>query len=325
MKLDRHGFFARFGALLPPWHAMATTAVLILPVVGATVGAYVASGKPAALAVVFGFATLVAAARSLPTWPDYLLAGAVVVAGAVGAVLAAGHTGRVVVAVSAAALLQYPLNRRTVGAAALFPLLVFAVAGVSSADQPVLGVALWSAVGAALPWAMLRMAKATAPPAPLGRVAALRHSLLLTACCAGLTWYALDTHFVHGLWLILTLCLVFRPVPGETRRRAAERVIGTVSGAVFSGLLLAVASTAAALVLGVVCNVFSVAWSLKAAPYRNVAFWATPGALLIGGAGSAVDLALDRVAVTLAVAALAGVLATVFLPDPPETATPGEL
>lgn len=304
-----------FGVVVPPWRLTMTAVVLLVPVAVGLVAAYLISGTLAALALVFVFLSVVGAAMSLPTWPDYVLISLAAVAGCVGGVLAAGHTGWSVAAVSAAALLQYPLNRRTVAAASMLPVTVFVMTS-ASAGGPILAVALWAAVGGGLALLIFKLAKVHGSPKPVDRLTAVRHTLLLTACCAVLTWIALETRFVHGLWLILTLCLVFVPQPDLSRHRAVDRIIATISGGAASAVvLLTISNRGVVVALGLICIVLSVAWSLKQdVPYRNSVFWTTPGALLLAGAGSVASLVVDRVLVTIAVALLAGILAAKFLP-----------
>ncbi|MFI6321035.1 FUSC family protein [Nonomuraea sp. NPDC050556] len=304
-----------FGVVVPPWRLTMTAVVLLIPVATGLVAAYLTSGTVAALALVFVFLSVVGAAMSLPVWPDYVLVSLTAVAGCVGGLLAAGHTGWSVTVVSLAALLQYFFNRRTVAAASMLPVTVFVLAS-APAGQPVLPAALWAAAGAALALLIFKLAKVHGSPKPLDRVTALRHALLLTACCAVLTWIALETRFVHGLWLILTLCLVFVPHPDQSRRRAVDRIIATISGGAASAIvLLTIPNRGVVVALGLACIILSVAWSLKDdVPYRNSVFWTTPGALLLAGAGSVATLVMDRVLVTIAIALLAGLLAVRFLP-----------
>ncbi|MGW0659885.1 FUSC family protein [Streptodolium elevatio] len=310
----------RFGAVPPPWKQTKSVLVILAPILGAAAAVYAVAGTLPAVALLFAVIVSVTAVPALPLWPDCVVLAAATVAATVGGLLAAGHTGWSVAVVSAAGLCLYVANRRTAGAASYLPMAAFVQAGSGGAasDKPLLAVGLAAAAGVAFAALMIKPAKLHLPRSPVDRRTALRHSLLMAACCAVATWVSFGFHLIHGMWVMLTLCVVFVPTPGQGPRKAVDRVVATVAGGVASFVLLVTVPKQVTLLVAVVCIVFSVAWSLKGlAVYRKTVFWTTPGALLMGGAATPGDLVLNRVVITIVVAAVAGTLASVFLVQPP--------
>jgi Fusaric acid resistance protein-like len=75
------------------------------------------------------------------------------------------------------------------------------------------------------------------PAHPFRSPVVWRHAALAAVGAGALSWVALQWDMPHGYWAVLTLGLVFCPVPGETWRFAWNRTLGTLTGAVFAGLV----------------------------------------------------------------------------------------
>jgi len=88
------------------------------------------------------------------------------------------------------------------------------------------------------------------------------------------------THYTHGYWLAMTSIIVLQPYTGETVRKSAQRVLGTVAGAVLAAVLAsAIHAEWALLIVIAVGAAFSVA--LYAVDYAWYCFFLTPTIVLL--------------------------------------------
>lgn len=62
----------------------------------------------------------------------------------------------------------------------------------------------------------------------------LRVALLLMMSVAAYKWFDIP----HGYWIALTVLVVLQPDYGATRRKAGQRLAGTLAGSAFGSLLL---------------------------------------------------------------------------------------
>lgn len=318
LRQRAHSARSLVGAVVPAPLASLKAAVLLVPILAVAAVAVAVSGPPAGLAVFLQILLVLGAAITLPRWPDVTLIAAAGIAACVAGLLVAGHTGWTVAAVALAALAQYPANRRSAGSASVLPVIVFVFASMPNPAVTMSIIAGWAAVGALAATALVAVLHAHVPAQPVERVAALRHCLLLAAGCVVLTWAALALHLLKGLWLVLTLCVVFVPVPGQSRLKALDRAVGTCAGGILAAVLLLIVSPQWALALAVICAVFATTWMLQG-NYRGGVFWLTPAVLLSAGAGAATlgfELVLDRVVATAAVSLLAAAMALLLPPTP---------
>jgi uncharacterized membrane protein YccC len=87
-------------------------------------------------------------------------------------------------------------------------------------------------------------------------------------------------HVTHGYWLAMTSLIVLRPFAGETVRRSAERVVGTVLGGILAALLTAVLPSETALfaviVIGATCAI-----AIYTVDYAWYCFFLTPTIVLL--------------------------------------------
>jgi uncharacterized membrane protein YccC len=107
-----------------------------------------------------------------------------------------------------------------------------------------------------------------------------RHALRLAAVVTVDLLLLRLIHVTHGYWLAMTSLIVLRPFAGETVRRSAERVAGTVAGGILAAAFTAAASTQTeVLILVVLCASASVA--LIAVDYAWYCFFVTPAIVLL--------------------------------------------
>ena len=84
----------------------------------------------------------------------------------------------------------------------------------------------------------------------------------------------------HGYWLIITVLVIVKPIFADTRRRAVERVTGSVAGGIFAVIVAAFVRDLA--VIDVLLVVFSVlAFSHVRSNYGVYVFFLTPFVVLM--------------------------------------------
>lgn len=88
---------------------------------------------------------------------------------------------------------------------------------------------------------------------------ALRVSLGLCLAVFIFKFYQID----HGYWIALTMIIVIQPYYGATRKKGAERIIGTVGGVVLGGLIMLLPLPHEAFVVLLVIVSFFVAYFLR--------------------------------------------------------------
>jgi uncharacterized membrane protein YccC len=107
-----------------------------------------------------------------------------------------------------------------------------------------------------------------------------RYALRIAAVVAVDTVLMRSIHVTHGYWLAMTSLIVLRPFAGETVRRSAERVAGTVAGGIFAAAVTAVFSSHnEILAIVVLCAAGAVA--LYAVDYAWYCFFLTPTIVLL--------------------------------------------
>lgn len=107
-----------------------------------------------------------------------------------------------------------------------------------------------------------------------------RHALRLSAVIVVDVLLTRYIHVTHSYWFAMTSLIVLRPFAGETVRRSAERVTGTLAGGLLAASFTAVFSHQAELLLLVVlCSAGSVAF--YAVEYAWYCFFVTPAIVLL--------------------------------------------
>lgn len=136
------------------------------------------------------------------------------------------------------------------------------------------------------------------------------------AVCAGLgTLLYRWAEIPHGYWLPFTVVVVMQPDYGSTRRRAWQRLAGTLAGSVVASAILWGNLPAGLHVVGIGLGVFGFAFHLKR-NYAAAVFCATIFVVMLlehTGAGGT-HLALERIGATLAGGVIALGAAMLFWP-----------
>ncbi len=296
----------------PPRQALRLAVVLVALLGLVALGGWVVGGAVAALGVLFGGLVGLAAGLSDVGWSWRLALAATSAVAAVLGSLAADQPVAAGVVVGLAGLAQAPFTRRGAKLAMMLPVVPALTASLDLPGRPV-ALAAWLAVGVvaiALLAAALRIS-GEAHPAPRGE--AVRHAVA-TAVVAGVgLGVARALEIGHGYWLVIAVASVLAVSRDATGREAAERVGGTLSGAVVAIVIVALLPLWASLVVAAVLLVLSVAWAV-AQQVRLSAAAASAAVVLVGSGGlvgSGAELAAERLALTLVGAALA--LGTVAL------------
>lgn len=119
----------------------------------------------------------------------------------------------------------------------------------------------------------------------------------------------------RGYWLPLTIVIVLQPDYGSTRRRAGQRLFGTLAGGALAAAVLWLRFPAAALNAALAVSIFCFAVSLRRS-YTTAVFFITLmlALLLRSGATPTAQLVAERLACTVAGGLLALLAALLFWP-----------
>ena len=119
----------------------------------------------------------------------------------------------------------------------------------------------------------------------------------------------------HGYWLPFTVVVVLQPDYGSTRRRAAQRTVGTLLGSILGSALLWLHLPFAALMTATAVTMFAFGYTVKR-NYAVAILFVTLFIVLLTEAGGPVTVAftVERLASTVAGGALALLAAMFFWP-----------
>ncbi|QYM78070.1 FUSC family protein [Horticoccus luteus] len=140
-----------------------------------------------------------------------------------------------------------------------------------------------------------------------------RLTVLLVAGVAAFKGFGL----AHGYWLPLTIVVVLQPDYGSTRRRAAQRLLGTLTGVALASLIVSLPLPAGLLTAIIGLTMFGFAYYVRNHYGRAVFFVTIMVVCLLGAAGAAgggYAVALERLLATAAGGALAMLAALLFWP-----------
>ncbi|MFO1539822.1 MAG: FUSC family protein, partial [Chloroflexota bacterium] len=185
---------------------------------------------------------------------------------------------------------------------------------------PLAGIALgglWVAAAAAL------LLRGRMPPGPvlLPEAVAVRYAAALAVALFAAGWLIGSSGDAHGYWLVTALVAVFQPDPAASRRRAAERVIGVLAGALAGGALVASGLPAGPLLLVAAVAAPVAVYTLLGGDGSGRA-WLTLALVCAAGPGAiGVHVAEVRVVATLVAVGLA-VAATALIPPVEVTVGP---
>jgi uncharacterized membrane protein YccC len=152
------------------------------------------------------------------------------------------------------------------------------------------------------------------PPAQMDPVLfryTLRVAVLLMMSVAAYKWFDIP----HGYWIAFTVLVVLQPDYGATRRKAGQRLAGTLTGSAFGSLLLWVKMRIGVLVLFASLAAFGFAYFFRSR-YSFAVFFVTVMIVLMTEAMIPVDLSFTvaRLLSTLAGGALAILAAFLLWP-----------
>lgn len=169
----------------------------------------------------------------------------------------------------------------------------------------------WMLVGALIPPLILRKASKPTQFVGVPQATAWWHAAAMAALVGPSVYLVNRYQLPHGYWLPMTMTVVLRPYGSETLKRARQRVAGTLAGAVLAVAMVLVVPPRAALAMAAAMMFLMLAYAL-ASRYSEQVMFMTPFMVLVGAKGvqgSAVNLALERVGLTLVGVLLAGVTA----------------
>jgi Fusaric acid resistance protein-like len=292
----------------PPRQAVRLAVVLValIGVVGFL--GWLVGGGVAALGVLLGAVVGLGAAVADVGWAWRLALAAGASAFAVLGALTDGRSLAAGAVVAVAALAQVPFTVQGAKIAMMLPVVPALTASLDLPGPPA-AFGGWLAVGtlAVAVLAALLGASGEARPTPRGE--AVRHAVATAVVAGGGLAVARVLAIGHGYWFVIAVATVLAVSPDETGREAAERVAGTLGGALAAILLVAVLPAAVALGVAAALLVLSVAWAV-AQQVRLSAAAATAVVVLLGSGGlvgPGAELAVERLLLTLVGAVLAAV------------------
>ena len=109
------------------------------------------------------------------------------------------------------------------------------------------------------------------PAPPMGYRLVWRHACATALSCEIVLFLTVWQQVPHGYWVVVTLCVVLHPVPGETTGAAQDRIIGTAVGAIAAIPLAVLLPVWASLLAALGCAIIIASW-----PARNgswFSFW----------------------------------------------------
>jgi hypothetical protein len=292
--------------LVPPRQALdltirTTTPLLLAGAVGAWFG-----GALAVAGIVLGVATAALSAVCVVPASTRAVLAALTVAAAAAGLAAHGDPALAAVCVGVAGLAQAPLNTRVAGAGVMLPVLV-AIFATTELAVPAVPLGWWLLVGFTAMTVVCRVSGIALPTPHVPADVAWRHSVAMAVAGATAVYTTITLQIDHGHWLVLTLAFVLRPVPGETRKAARDRTLGTVGGAFVAVALVLLLPTPALVLAAVIGAVLLVGWAV-AGDLRKQNYFGSAVVVLASSSGlitGAVDAATDRLVLTFVGALLA--------------------
>jgi len=202
---------------------------------------------------------------------------------------------------------------RATGTATTLPILV-AVFATTSSPQPPVAAGGWVLVGGTYLLIVARLLGIRRPAPPMGYRLVWRHACATALSCEIVLFLTVWQQVPHGYWVVVTLCVVLHPVPGETTGAAQDRIIGTAVGAIAAIPLAVLLPVWASLLAALGCAIIMVGWAAVGDGRRQAVFL-TPVIVLVGSGGlsaSSFELAITRLLLSVVGAALAVALALVL-------------
>ena len=145
--------------------------------------------------------------------------------------------------------------------------------------------------------------------------ALLRYTLRIAVLTLAGTAVMKTLHLPHGYWLPFTMVVVLQPDYGSTRRKAAQRLVGTLAGSILASLMLWLRLPFAAVMAATVATSFLFGYFIKR-NYGVAVIFITLFVVLLTEANGPVTwtLTAERLACTAAGGGLALLAALIFWP-----------
>ena len=279
-------------------------AVLIVPLVIA----YLTGGIGAAVGLGVGYLASTQSALSLRWYQSLALSLTAAMTGVV-AVALRGQPLAAAFFVALCCLLVAPANQLRDGLMAGVPTAASVLVAVPvTIDAPrTFG---WMLVGGVvLALVATRLPSRPTPSVGVGQLENWRHAVVMALAVGPVVYLVLALDVPHGYWIALTLTVVLRPFHDETRRKALQRVAGTIGGVVLSLLLAAVLPVWGVGVALALCLVMVIAYGLTG-DYTKQVLFLTPTVVLVGSADQVGVMVAERGVATFVGAVLAGLIGT---------------
>lgn len=290
-----------------PRRVLLFSAVLAAVLAGVFVGVLLLAGVPAALGLGMGFLAGTRPAISLTARGAMVLAIPIALAGAVGTGLREQPFAAACF-VALCCVMAAPAGMRQDGLLAGLPTAAAVLVCVPGSYDPG-WIAGWMIAGSLLLVAISVVAKfPRSPQVGTAPARAWRHAAVMAAS-VGIVVYLVQLNEVpHGYWVAVTLTVVLRPLPGLTRTRARQRILGTVVGVLLALLLAWLLPGWGVAVALVACLVLMNSYAMLNDYVRQVLFL-TPAVVLLAPSDGTSLIAAERAIATLIGTLLAGALA----------------
>lgn len=276
--------------------------LLLLPLVGA----FLAGGVGAALGLGMGYLASSRPAATMRWRLTLALSLGAAMAGAV-AVALRGQPLAATFFVALCCLLAAPANQIQEGLMAGVPTVAAVLVAVPGTYE-VGPTFAWMLAGSVVVVAVAtRFLPRAAPGAPVDTERGWRHAGVMAVTVGVVVFLVLRFDVPHGYWIALTLTVVLRPFGDVTRRKALERVAGTIAGVALSLVLATVLPIWGVAIAVAFCMVLMAAYALKGDYVRQVVFL-TPTVVLMGSWGTVGLVGLERALATVAGAVLAALV-----------------
>lgn len=296
----------RLGAWGLPRRVLALSGLVAVILIVPLAIAFLTGGVGAAVGLGVGYLASTQPALNLRWYQSLALSLTAAMTGGV-AVALRGQPLAAAFFVALCCLLVAPANQLRDGLMAGVP----TVASVLVAVPVTLDVARtfgWMLVGGVV--LVLVAARLPSPPAPSAGVELLqnwRHAIVMALSVGVVVYVVLAFEVPHGYWIALTLTVVLRPFHDQTRRKALQRVAGTIGGVLLSLLLVAILPVWGVGVALALCLVMVIGFALTGDYTKQVVFL-TPTVVLVGSADQVGVMVAERGMATIAGAGLAGLI-----------------
>ena len=296
-------------ARVPPRGVLRLAAILATALVVPLV--LVAVWADASLVVVAALAmtSAVTAAPAVGVRTAIVFAGAAAVLAGGGA-LAGDSPAWLLLLIAVGCVIHGVAGRVHAGGLLLLPLIVDVIAGIGL-DASAVVVAAAVFVAGCYGIVVTRVLRVRMPAQPLDVRTVQIHTVVVTLAVVATSIPVVLDALPRAYWIPLTVLVVLRPFPVETRRRLRDRTVGTALGGALAAVVVLVLPQALLLVLATSLVVLVIAYGATGDYFRSVIVL-TPMVVILGGLGDVqaqIEASVLRVGLTLIGAAAAAAAA----------------